>query len=203
MAEVRPQLIIIGSGGLAREIAQAFPSAGHVDDDPGKHGHLVDGLPVLGGPEAIPPGAHVVVGVGDPAARAALVTRLPHACFATLLHPTAFVSATCHVGRGSVLLSSVVLTAAVTIGSHVMVMPQVALTHDNVIGDFVTIAAGVRLAGGVQVDPGAYLGQGALVRQGLRIGARAVIGMGAVVTRNVPPGQTWAGNPARPLESKP
>jgi acetyltransferase-like isoleucine patch superfamily enzyme len=59
-------------------------------------------------------------------------------------------------------------------------------------------------AGNVVIHDHAYIGGGALIRQGkpgepLVIGAGAVIGMGAVVTKNVPPGVTVVGNPARPL----
>jgi acetyltransferase-like isoleucine patch superfamily enzyme len=102
-----------------------------------------------------------------------------------------------------VLHAGVVLTAAVTVGRHVYVMPHVVLTHDDEVGDAATFGAGVRLAGGVSVGAAAYLGSGALVREHRRIGAGAVVGMGSVVVRDVPPGQTWAGNPARPLAPSP
>jgi UDP-2-acetamido-3-amino-2,3-dideoxy-glucuronate N-acetyltransferase len=49
------------------------------------------------------------------------------------------------------------------------------------------------------VERGASLGSGAVILGGLRIGAGALIGAGAVVTRDVSPGVTVAGNPARPL----
>jgi UDP-2-acetamido-3-amino-2,3-dideoxy-glucuronate N-acetyltransferase len=49
------------------------------------------------------------------------------------------------------------------------------------------------------VERRASLGSGAVILGGLRIGEGALIGAGAVVTRDVEPGATVAGSPARPL----
>ena len=49
------------------------------------------------------------------------------------------------------------------------------------------------------VGRGASLGSGAVILGGLTIGARALVGAGAVVTRDVAPGETVAGSPARPM----
>lgn len=53
------------------------------------------------------------------------------------------------------------------------------------------------------VEPGASLGSGAVVLAGIRIGEGALVGAGAVVTRDVPPGETVVGNPARALVVRP
>ncbi len=50
-----------------------------------------------------------------------------------------------------------------------------------------------------RVEDGASIGSGATILCGVTIGAGAMIGAGSVVTRDVPAGQTWAGNPARQL----
>jgi UDP-2-acetamido-3-amino-2,3-dideoxy-glucuronate N-acetyltransferase len=52
------------------------------------------------------------------------------------------------------------------------------------------------------VKCGARLGAGVTVVCGVTIGAKALIGAGSVVTKNVPPGETWAGVPAEPLVKK-
>ncbi|MFK0117961.1 acetyltransferase [Streptomyces sp. NPDC090994] len=209
-------LVIVGAGGFARETAQAvlaagaFELLGHLDDDPALHGTETDGVPVLGGCDLVHglPEARVVICVGNPrdyAARARLVRRLglPEERYATVVHPTAAVSATSTVGPGSVLLAHCALTAAVRVGAHVAVMPQVVLTHDDVVEDFATLASGVRLGGGARLARGAYAGSGALVREGTTVGAWSLIGMGSSVLGDVPPGEVWVGSPARRLRAAP
>jgi UDP-2-acetamido-3-amino-2,3-dideoxy-glucuronate N-acetyltransferase len=52
------------------------------------------------------------------------------------------------------------------------------------------------------VEEGASIGSGAVILCGVRIGAGALIGAGAVVTRDVQPGETVAGVPAKALASR-
>jgi UDP-2-acetamido-3-amino-2,3-dideoxy-glucuronate N-acetyltransferase len=52
------------------------------------------------------------------------------------------------------------------------------------------------------VERGAALGSGAVVMGGVRIGAGALVGAGAVVTRDVAPGDTVMGVPARVQERR-
>jgi acetyltransferase-like isoleucine patch superfamily enzyme len=46
------------------------------------------------------------------------------------------------------------------------------------------------------------IGSNATILGGLTIGDGALIGAGSVVTKDVPPGEIWAGNPAKKLRSK-
>ncbi|HEX7175136.1 MAG TPA: acyltransferase [Pyrinomonadaceae bacterium] len=51
-----------------------------------------------------------------------------------------------------------------------------------------------------RVERGASIGTGAVILCGVRIGAGSTVGAGSVVTRDVPPGATVAGNPAREIQ---
>lgn len=103
------------------------------------------------------------------------------------------------IGEGALLSPYTVLTSNIRIGRHFHLNLYSYVEHDCVIGDFVTFAPAVRCNGAVRIGDGAYIGAGAVIRQGLTIGEGATVGMGAVVTKDLPAGETWVGNPARPL----
>lgn len=111
------------------------------------------------------------------------------------------------IGVGAVLCPFVTLTSNIRIGRHFHANLYSYVEHDCIIGDFVTFAPGVKCNGNVVVEDHAYIGTGAILRQGkpgnpLIIGRGAVVGMGAVVTKNVAPGTTVIGNPARVMAPK-
>ena len=47
------------------------------------------------------------------------------------------------------------------------------------------------------VESGASIGSSVSILCGVTIGAGAMVGAGSVVTKDIPPGEIWAGNPAR------
>ena len=111
------------------------------------------------------------------------------------------------IGEGAILSPFVTLTSNIIIGKHFHANIYSYVAHDCVIGDFVTFSPGAKCNGNVIIGDGAYIGTGAIIKQGqpgkpISIGKGAVIGMGAIVTKDVLPGVTVVGNPAKPLTSK-
>jgi len=109
------------------------------------------------------------------------------------------------VGAVCKLQSHTFVCEGVTIGDGVFVGHGVTFVNDK--HPRATDAAGELKGGGdwellrTVVEDGASIGSGATILGGLRIGAGATVGAGAVVTRDVPPGQVVAGNPARAIRS--
>jgi sugar O-acyltransferase (sialic acid O-acetyltransferase NeuD family) len=207
------ELILIAASGLAREVLAMVRSSGQydvvglLDDDKEMAGVTVDGAPVLGSIDDAPGYTHafLLVCLTSGREREAVVERLTalgihEARYATAIDPSVQYPEGCRIGRGSILLRNVTLTAAVTLGSHVVAMPSVTFAFDDDVADFATFAAGVSLGGGVRIGKAAYLGLNSSVRERTSVGNYATVGMGAAVLSNVPDGQTWVGVPAHEID---
>jgi sugar O-acyltransferase (sialic acid O-acetyltransferase NeuD family) len=215
MTATRQKLVVLGTGGTCRDILDTvsdlnaaagprFDCIGFLDDNPALWNSAIEGVPVLGPLAAAGKmrDCLFVNGIGNPtnyARRQPIVARtgLPLDRFATLIHPTASVSRTAHVGKDVVIFPHVTVTSNVRIGNHVVILPNTVVSHDDQIGDFTCIAGGVKISGNVRVGRGCYLGTGCALIGGITIGDGALIGMGSVVLRDVEANTVVAGNPAR------
>lgn len=86
------------------------------------------------------------------------------------------------------------------IGNRTWLMKHVHIGHDAVLGDDCELAPGVVVCGYCKLGAGVKMGVNSCIRPFIKIGEGARIGAGAVVIDDVPPGELWAGNPARKLE---
>ncbi len=207
-------LAIFGCGGFAREVAQVIRDInavtptwtllGFIDDDVGKHGSTVAGLPVLGGAEWLEAHAEVScsIGVGSPAAKRKIVSRLRRTQFATLVHPRAWVGERVALGTGSIVCAHAAATCDITIGAHSIVNLSATIGHDARIGDYATLAPSVNISGYAQVGEGCDLGTGVALIPGAKVGAWSIVGAGSVVVSDLPENVTAVGAPARVIKTR-
>ncbi len=84
--------------------------------------------------------------------------------------------------------------APVTIGSHVCISQGVYLCTGN--HDWKS--PNMKLfRKPIWIEDGSWIGAKAVVCPGISVGREAIVTVGSVVTRNVPAGQIWSGNPAQ------
>jgi UDP-3-O-[3-hydroxymyristoyl] glucosamine N-acyltransferase len=83
------------------------------------------------------------------------------------------------------------------IGKYSKISNLCHISHNNKIGKNVIITAHVTIAGSNIIEDDVWIAPNATIRGWIKIGKSAIIGMGSVVTKDVPAGETWIGNPAR------
>jgi len=85
----------------------------------------------------------------------------------------------------------------VTIGDRALIGPGTRLYTPNHSTDLALRSAGWEIGMPITIGADAWLGGSVVVCPGVTIGEGAVVGAGAVVTKDVAPGASVAGNPAR------
>jgi len=214
----KQKLVILGAGGNATVIASAvediiavggnYEILGYLDDMKEK-GEVINNYPVLG----IIPDASSYLEDKDIMFVYSLLTakkvderidklmklNLPIERFATLVHPQATVSRYSSLGKGVVIMPGVVVSPNVSIGNFVLIYANSLIGHDSILEDYCFIANCVSTGSTVVVKKGAYLGSNSSVREKIAIGENSLVGLGAVVLKDVPPGSTVVGNPAKVL----
>lgn len=191
---------LFGASGHAKVVmdiiaAQADSVGCLYDDSP--RCDAIHGVPVLSADVAEVQGP-LIVSIGSNRARRFVAGRLA-VQFATAVHPSAIVSPSASVGKGSVVMQGAVIQADARIGCHCIVNTGASVDHECVIDDYAHVSPHATLCGNVRVGEGAWIGAGAVVVPGVSIGKWCVVGAGAVVVRDIPDGAVAYGSPCRPV----
>ena len=117
----------------------------------------------------------------------------------------------CKIGENCNICANVLIENDVVIGDNVTVKCGVHVWDGITLEDNVMIGSNVTFTNDMyprsknqdwkllktKVCKGATIGAGSVILPGITIGANAFVGAGSVVTKDVPEGELWIGNPAK------
>jgi sugar O-acyltransferase (sialic acid O-acetyltransferase NeuD family) len=203
-------IVIIGAGGFAREVAWLIEEInkrdkhwrllGFIDDNIENVGKELNGYPILGTTEdlvKLDDNVCAVIAIGDGVTRKKIVGKLKNRKFAILIHPDVVISQTVEIGEGTIICSGNILTVNITIGRHVIINLDCTIGHDAVIEDYVTFHPSINFSGNARIGECSILGTGSAVIQGIAIDKNVIVGAGSVVIRDVEDNCTVVGNPVK------
>ena len=100
---------------------------------------------------------------------------------------------------GCVLLD----VCTIRIGSRTQIGPAVQIVTADHPRDPADRAAGLEMGKPISIGENVWIGSQAVILPGVTIGNDAIVGAGSIVTRDVSPGMTVVGNPARNVPPAP
>jgi sugar O-acyltransferase (sialic acid O-acetyltransferase NeuD family) len=209
-------LVIVGHGGLAKEVAflveeinraaAQWNLLGFVGAQAESIGRKQGKYIVCGDDEWLAGYGQplaVVLAIGNP--RLLGVLREQYRAnrmlvFPNLIHPqTTGDWANIRMGEGNVVLNAVAFTTDITVGSFNVFNPGCTVAHDCELGAYNLLGPGARLAGAAGIGSRVLLGAGATVLPGVRVCDDVLVGAGAAVVGSITEPGTYAGVPARQL----
>ena len=204
-------LIIIGAGGMGRQVlsfakscngyGKEFEIKGFLDDNLETMNNFPDYPPVLGTVDGyqIEPDDVFFNSIGDIKAKKLCIKKIldKGGNFLTLIHPTAQVSPDTKIGKGCMLSSYVGVGVETTIGDFCLLQSKCTIGHDVIVGDFSRIDCNVVLIAGVKVGKDVCVHTSSVVNHNVQLGDGSTVGAMSFVIKNVKPGQTVFGNPAK------
>ncbi len=204
-------LIIIGAGGMGRQVLSFAKSCdgfekeydikGFLDDNPEAMKDFPGYPPVLGTVDGYKVEANDIFfnSIGDVQAKKNCISKIldKGGEFITLVHPTAQVSPETKIGKGCMIGSYVGIGVETTIGDFCLIQSKATIGHDVHIANFARIDCNVVVIAGVNVGNDVCIHTSSVINHDVSIGDGATVGAMSFVIRNVKPGQTVFGNPAK------
>jgi len=215
MTAKRKRILIIGTGGNSQIIAETllgqtfkgerYELVGFLDDDPALLNAQILDRPVLGPVSALKEVAHdlLLIGIEDNKTRSRHFHRLSAIGeeFVTVIHPSAIVSPSVKIGKGTIVFPRVIINTGATIEDDVVLKGGCTVGHGCHVAAHAYVSVGACLGGAAKIGEGALIGPGSSILQNIHIGEWAIVEPKAMVIRDVAAQTTVAGVPAKVVSS--
>lgn len=210
---IMKNLIIVGAGGMGREVYNLATHCRGYNTDYSIKGFIDDNLNSLdkfhGYPSVIETVENYIVDVNDVFVCSIGDVETKKICikkildrggdFINLIHPLAQINLNTKIGKGCIIDNSAYIGSDSNIGDFVLIQIGSVIGHDVTIGDWSRIDCHVVCVGDAIIGNEVCIHTGTVVNHRVKVGNNACIGANSFVVRNVKKGITVYGNPAKEL----
>jgi sugar O-acyltransferase (sialic acid O-acetyltransferase NeuD family) len=193
-------MLILGSGGMAKEVISAMEVEDFDTDSIYTFNNLdtssdlvLDKYPVYHSWDQVGEhfkniGPDFIVCIANPLKRSRLTEK------ALLLggRLSQYISknAVCRInesfGLGVIIQPGCIVPHAVTIHQGVFINAAVTVGHDSILHEYSSYGPGCRILGGVEVGAYSYIGTNSVILPGVKIGSKVRIGIGQIIKEDIP-----------------
>jgi sugar O-acyltransferase (sialic acid O-acetyltransferase NeuD family) len=212
------KIIVIGAGGLAREVRFLIEQINVVNPQYEFLGYLVSDLKSIGEYDSkdeiigdfnwLSKNRNVVnvaIGIGNPNHRLKVGNELSkhyqNIKFPALIHPNVvFDRKSCEIGKGVIICSSTTMTVNIKLKDYSFINLGCTIGHESIIGQGCVLNPTVNISGGVKLGDSVLIGTGSQILQYLEIGSNSILGAGACLTKSIPDNVIAVGVPAKVIK---
>lgn len=207
-------IVIIGSGGFAREVTFLIEQInqsnyrwnilGYIDNQAkksqGKYGIIADDEWLLNSPKEI----YVAIGIGNPQTIKYLsefFLQNKNIKFPNLIHPnTIYEKDSLILGNGNIICANNIFTVDVKIGSFNIFNLSCTVGHDTIVGSNNVFNPNTNISGNVHIGNNCLFGTSSTVLQNTTINNNVTIGAAALINKDIKESGTYVGIPAKRIK---
>ena len=203
-------IIIIGAGGFGREVYcwakdtfsnQEFQIKGFLSNNPRDLDNFDMDVPILEDATTykIEEKDRFIFAIGDIDAKKRIVTNMKNqgAKFITLIHPTAVVAKSAHIGEGVIICPFALVSSHVELQDFVTINFYSSCGHDAKVGKYCILSPYATLNGFTILEDEVFLGTHATVTARKKVGYRSKVSANSVAMYDVPPHTLVYGVPGK------
>lgn len=190
MKKATIDVIVIGTGGLAREFTNFFTSSCNilgystmVPNDLTKFNLKGRLFPPSFSSTNNLPTKNLVLAIGSPKLKKSLYKKLSDIgfMFPSITHETAFISESASLGEGVVISPLTIVGPNTQIGKLVYCNYHVGIGHDSKIGDYTQINPGAQIGGEVFIHSDSIIGSNSTLLNKTSLNKPITVGSGSVI----------------------
>lgn len=148
--------------------------------------------------------SEIIIGLGEPSYKKMLYDKVI-ACgyhLINIIHPSAIISPTSHLGKGIVIKAGAVISSDAIIEDNVSIEENAVIAHDAIVHRHSQISALVMVAGYCEIGERTFIAINVPIRDRVKIGGNTIVGIGSAVIRDIPDNVIVYGNPARIISER-